>query len=373
MSKDVVALMINLPSGCFCNKEKKGTYHHTQSSQWPPLIRSSVHLQKLVSIWTWLNPQKCSRATDSLVFLRNGRWVVLMESPKMTSKTCNQSNSIMPPSFISSERFDWKPTISCVARGDTYVLSWFHTHHTVCLMCWTVFLCMPNWVQIPVGRNCACSSVLKAKHLMQQGITFIIPFRDNSAFKLTNTQKTLKKLCFTSCVPTNMHQQAWDDKLKQIHIDYCVTFQVKLLWHHSAHYSTKYSWSRLHRSIINYCLFLSDFKLAFIGVVFICVGTQHSFSCSSYERLQWSNWKERSLPMIIRPGILYEEEKCLQIFCSSSSQKSFVTYEFIIGWCCNGCCLVGTLVLGLFICPMFCNLKILSLRKEDKPYNVLAL
>lgn len=172
-----------------------------------------------------------------------------------------------------------------------------------------------------------------------------------------------------------MHQQAWDDKLKQIHIDYCVTFQVKLLWHHSAHYSTKYSWSRLHRSIINYCLFLSDFKLAFIGIVFIsiCVGTQHAFSCSSYERLQWSNWKQRSLPMIIRPGILYEEEKCLQIFCSSFSQKSFVTYEFIIGWCCNGCCLVGTLVLGLFICPMFCNLKIRSLRKEDKPYNVLAL
>lgn len=210
MSKDVVASMINLPSGCFCNKEKKRNIPpHSVITM--ATIDPEFSTPSKVSIWTWLNPQKCSRATDSLVFLRNGRWVVLMESPKMTSKTCNQSNSIMPLSFISSERFDWKPTISCVARGDTYVLSWFHTHHTVCLMCWTVFLCMPNWVQIPVGRNCACSSVLKAKHLMQQGITFIIPFWDNSAFKLTNTQtrpdkhtENLKEIMFYQLCP-NQH------------------------------------------------------------------------------------------------------------------------------------------------------------------------
>lgn len=30
-----------------------------------------------------------------------------------------------------------------------------------------------------------------------------------------------------------------------------------------------------------------------------------------------------------------------------SARHHFVTYQFIIGWCCNGCCLAGTLVLGL--------------------------
>lgn len=67
------------------DQAKTGAYHLTQSSQWPSLIGSGVSIQKSVlSIWTWLNSLKCSRATDSLVFLCSGRWAVLMESPKTT-------------------------------------------------------------------------------------------------------------------------------------------------------------------------------------------------------------------------------------------------------------------------------------------------
>lgn len=69
--------------GCGCADDQLTDL--TQSSQWPSLIGSWVPIQKSVlSIWTWLNSLKCSRATNSLVFLCSGRWAVLMESPKMT-------------------------------------------------------------------------------------------------------------------------------------------------------------------------------------------------------------------------------------------------------------------------------------------------
>lgn len=42
-------------------------------------------------------------------------------------KTCNQSDSIMPLSFICRKRFDWKPcTISCAARVPTLYFMTFN-------------------------------------------------------------------------------------------------------------------------------------------------------------------------------------------------------------------------------------------------------
>lgn len=83
-------------------------------------------------------------------------------------------------------------------------------------------------------------------------------------------------------------------------------------------------------------------------------------SCVFLQQLQKASvikLKERSLLMIIRPGLLYEEERCLQIFCSSFSQTSFVTwvyYWLMLQWMLPG---RHFSFRSLFICPMFSNLS----------------
>lgn len=110
---------------------------------------------------------------------------------------------------------EWTNIKLASTAGFTYTI-------TLCVWCVGLFFCV--W-PTPCG------------HLSVNAVHVEVFWRPNSwcskglpllsLFK--NIQKTVKKICFTCCVPTNMHQQAWDDKLQHIHIDCCVTFQVNHL------------------------------------------------------------------------------------------------------------------------------------------------
>lgn len=151
-----------------------------------------------------------------------------MDSPKTTHvwAACNQSHSIMPLSFISSERFDWKPwTISCSACGDTLL-------YDIQSLLWGL-LQSGEWTHIKLVSTLPVVNVLYAilsqlaSHTPSHSVFDVLdcfsvcPQLHLCMFKCCDAQtpdaykhtETLKeKIWFICYVQTNKHQQTWDDK-----------------------------------------------------------------------------------------------------------------------------------------------------------------